>query len=248
MFPKYFLVGMIILFSGVVFGQSETPEKKRGITLGFGLRTFLVNDEIGSNLNYQGNALSLHIQHDVIKANHARDFNFFLATPNIENEFNQNVLDGVSLSLDYHWRFRLKLQLPLQVKWYLGPYLKTTAFARTFNFDINQVEISTGDVYGTIGASSLMFKELNNDRYLSLAIQAPMLTYMINREFIGSSTREWMLPDRFADYQFRLTYADKILKAVDWIVAYQYQLVVIDRSTRVGHEGHLFETGLKFTY
>lgn len=248
MYLKSFFVVVAILFASTAFGQSEKPEKKRGITLGFGLRTFLINDEIGSNLNYRGSALSLHIQHDVFKADKAREFNFLLATPNVQNDFNGNVLDGVSVSLDFHWRHRLNLPLPWDIQWYLGPYLKTQGFARTFNFETNGVEVNTGDVFGSIGLSSLMRKELKNEKYALFSVTGPLGTYMINREFIGSTTREWMFPDRFADYQIRLAVFGKTLKAAEWMIAYQYQVTVIDRASRVGYEGHLFETGLKFTY
>lgn len=248
LYLKSFFIALAILLTSEVLGQSDKPQKKRGITLGFGLRTFLINDEVGSNLNYQGNGFSLHIQHDVISEKYARDFNVFLITGNIGNDFNHNTLDGVFLSVDYHWRFRMSANLPWKVKWFLGPYGKGAGFARNFNFNTNRVEVTTGDVFGSIGVSSLMQKELSKDRYLELGFTIPLLTYMINREFIGSTTTEWMFSNRFADYQMKFTYADKILKAVEWIIAYQYQLVIIDRSTRVAHEGHLFETGLKFTF
>ncbi|MDW3194102.1 MAG: hypothetical protein R8G66_17135 [Cytophagales bacterium] len=245
---KHLLLALIVFFSGEVSAQSDPPEKKRGITLGFGLQTFLVNDEIGSNLNYNGNALSLHIQHDVYKKRQSRAFNFFLVTPNIENDFNNNVLDGVSIALDFHWRYQMNMKLPWDLVWYIGPYAKAQGFARTYNFETNGVEINTGEVFGTIGLSSLMRKELTNEKYLLFAVRGPVATYMINREFIGSTTREWMFPDRFADYQLRLSLFGKTLKAAEWMVAYQYQITVIDRASRVGYEGHLFETGLKFTY
>ncbi len=248
MYLKPFFIVIAILFAYSAFGQSDKPEKKRGIMLGFGLRTFLINDEIGSNLNYQGSALSLHIQHDVYKADKAREFNFFLATPNIQNDFNRNVLDGVAVALDFHWRHQLNLKLPWNTAWYLGPYLKVQGFGRTFNFETNLVEVNTGDAFGSIGLSSLMRKALKKEKYVLLTLRGPIATYMINREFIGSTTQEWMFPDRFADYQFRLALFGKTLKAAEWMIAYQYQITVIDRASRVGYEGHLFETGLKFTY
>ena len=248
LYLKIGYVALAILLTGELLGQSDAPEKKRGITLGFGFQTFLINDEIGSNLNYQGNALSIHIQHDLFKQNQARAFNFFLATPNIGNDFNRNVLEGISVALDLHWRYRLNLKLPWGFIWFIGPYFKAQGFGRTYNFETNGVEISTGDLFGTIGLSSVMRKELASDKYLLFSARGPMATYMINREFIGSTTREWMFPDRFADYQLRLAMFGKTLKAVEWMIAYQYQVTIIDRASRVGYEGHLFETGLKFTY
>lgn len=248
LYLKSFFIAVALLLAGASFGQTDKPVKKRGIMLGFGLRTFLINDEIGSNLNYRGGALSMHIQHDVFNKDQAREFNFFLATPNIQNDFNRNVLDGVSIALDFHWRYRLNVPLPWNIEWYLGPYFKTQGFARNYNFETNHVEVNTGDVFGSLGLSSLMRKTLNNGKYMLFSVTGPIGTYMINREFIGSTTRDWMFPDRFADYQVRLALFGKTLKAAEWMIAYQYQVTVIDRASRVGYEGHLFETGLKFTY
>lgn len=245
---KYLLIVLIIFLSIVVHGQSDPPTKKRGITLGLGFQTFLINDEIGSNLNYQGNALSVHIQHDVYKKDQARAFNFFLATPNIENNFNRNVLDGVAIALDFHWRYKLNIKLPWDMAWYIGPYLKSQGFARTYNFETNGIEINMGEGFGTLGLSSLIRKEFAKEKYLLFSFRGPLATYMINREFIGSTTRDWMFPDRFADYQIRLALFGKTLKAAEWMLAYQYQVTVIDRASRVAYEGHLIETGLKFTY
>lgn len=248
MYLKFFLILLVLIWSKLALGQVEKLEKSRGITLGLGLRTFLVNDEVGSNLNYRGSAFSLHVRHDVLTDKQSRVFGVFMAAPNISNQFNANIMKGVVLSVNYDWRFRIRLKMPWDMAWYLGPHVKVSVFARTFQFETNGVEITTGDVFGTIGVSSMMRKNLKKEKYLLFSFRAPIATYMINREFIGSSTQEWMFPDRFADYQVRLAWFGKTLKSAEWMLAYQYQVVIIDRATRVGYEGHLFETGLRFTF
>ena len=217
--------------------------------VGLGLRTFLVNDEIASNLNFNGSALSLHGAYEVLTKKQNREFHALFASPNLSNDFNNHHLDGVFISFDFHWRFKIGVDLPWGVKWYLGPYARVQGFSRTFHLSSVDLVVENNDSFTSLGLSSLFQKSWSDDKIIRMLFAAPVWTYINSRQDrSGMYTSEWMFPDRFADYQFRVAFIKKGLKAVNFFLAYQYNIVIEDRDTRISYGGHLFETGLKFLF
>lgn len=245
------LIIFAIIFSvsyGFAIGQDSNESKESGIAVGLGPRTFLVSEEIVSGFNFSGSALSVHLAYNVLTDKQSRDFNLYFASPNLSTETNNNVLDGVIVNFDYHWRFRLKIPLPLDIKWYVGPYGRVQGFSRTFERVSGVQVIETNDSFYSLGVSSNMVKKWGARRQVQLLISAPILTYVYNKEYLASFSSEWLLPDRFADHQLRLAYQQTFLKAASFFVAYQYNIVIEERASRIAYGGHIFETGLMFSF
>lgn len=234
---------LILLLQGYyAFAQTDhDPEKSIGI--GLGLQTFLVNDEIGSNLNYSGGALSAHAFFTKLKEQTASSIHLYFSSPDLSNNFNNNGLAGIFGSLDYRLGFRVP-STPV----YLGPYAKIGGYTRTFQYRSNGLEIDSGDAFASLGLSALWVHSFPKEHRIQVSGSIPLLSFVVNREFAGSTTEELISLRRFWDYHFRIQYDTPSKGPVQLFVAYTFWFFSLDRVTRVKYGSNFFELGLQINF
>ncbi|MGI9545307.1 MAG: hypothetical protein ACR2MX_18735 [Cyclobacteriaceae bacterium] len=227
-----------------LFGQeAEAFPKTRTIGLQLGAQSFLLNDEIGSNLNYSGSAFAAALTYQASENKKRQAISLRYASPTITNDFNSSQIEGLLVMVDYSFQKKVTHFSSIQSDLYLGPYVRFQGFDRTFNFDRNTGSKDTGEVFGSVGLSTSLAKNFGAKNRFDASVGIPVLSYIFSREFTGSFTNEFLWVNRLVDYRFQLDYQRKLQGNWSFQAGYGFNYYHADRTNDVNYGSHLFLVG-----
>ena len=240
------LLIFFVLIPAQLLGQeSSLIIKEKTIGLRLGWQKFLLNDEIGSNLNYSGGAFTAALSYQAVDNKKKKQtINLQYASPKMTNDFNDSQLDGLFVMVDYSYQKNVTHFSAIQSELYLGPYIRFQGFDRTFTFDRNSGLKDTGEVFGSIGLGAALCRSFGTKDHLEATASIPILSYIFSREFTGSFTNEFLWVNRLVDYHFLLDYQRRLEGKWSFRANYGFKYYLADRTNDVKYGSHLFLVGL----
>ncbi|MEM9674721.1 MAG: hypothetical protein ACFB15_04500 [Cyclobacteriaceae bacterium] len=234
----------------MLIGQSSKPllaEKEKFIGIGVGIQRMSVNDEIGSNLTYTGAAATWLLSYATVDTTRLHTLNLRYARTSFTNDLSEGRADGTQLSLRYQYQPKLLRFNRLDANLYLGPYLSFNAFPRSFLYSPYSVTTDTGDFFGSVGLSGTLIKPISVRTFVQASMSVPVISYLLSREFTGSTTQDWAFINQLIDYRFSISYIRALSEKWVFRTDYNFLYYQADRVNDVTYGGHrlLFGLGIR---
>lgn len=250
---RYFSLSLtfisVIFFHQKLAGQpskSLLKEKEKIVTLALGPQRLLLDDEIGSNLSYIGTGTVWLLRYGTIDSIRQHTISLHYTHTDFTNDLSEGIVESIQLSLRYQYQRKLLRLHRLGSSLYVGSYLKFGAFSRSYMYSSYPVTVDTGDLFGSIGLSSSIVKPINRHSFMQIKMSIPVVSYVVSREFVGSTIPEWMSINRLIDYRFGITYTQTLSKKWVFCADYHFLLYRVDRANDVTYGGHRLVLGLGF--
>jgi len=241
------LITATIFFPRMLMGQSSKPllaEKERFIEIGVGIQRMSLNDEIGSNLTYAGTAATWLLSYTTVDTTRLHALNLRYARTSFTNDLSEGTASVTQLSLRYQYQPQLLRLNRLDANLYLGPYLSFNAFPRSYFFSPSSITTDTGDLFGSVGLSGTLIKPISVRAFVQASMSVPIISYLLSREFTGSTTQEWAFINQLIDYRFSISYIRALSEKWVFRTDYYFLYYQVDRVNDVTYGGHRLIFGL----
>ncbi len=233
-----FLGLLTIPFIG--FGQS--PE--RNISFSLGYKHYLINDEIGSNLNYSGSTVPFLIDYRAKKRG-TNIWRLRYDQSSLGNNFNESsTLTGYNGALEYHHLRSIEDWTPFGTDIEIGPSLKGLGFVR--EYQIGRLDNTTGEVATSLGFSLSARKALNDRHSISTFVNVSMISLLLSSEHNGYGVIKVYPLGKQIDYNFQLQYSRSINERVRFQALYLFRYFDLNRWNDVTFGSHTIALGLNF--
>lgn len=228
----------------LIAGSADSVLREKVVGVRVGFQHFLLNDEIGSNLNYSGTGFSFQGGFDIRNSGSIHSMLLAYSSPQLHNDFNESVIDGRLGVLDYSYSRQVNRKAVTSSRLYFGPYLRLKVFQRPGV--VANVNTQTGDYFASVGVRGFLLTQLGSVRRLTIAAGSSLVSYLVNREYVGSFTNDILYAHKLIDYEFELSYIRQLNRSVCVRYSYAFNFYYVDRSNDVKYGSHMALIGLQF--
>lgn len=190
---KYIFILLLYLFFVPLLNAQEKP-KESYFGLGLGLQSRTFKDQIVTQSTYQGTSFFLSLQHQKIKGNTLRYFEFEGSIGSVKtDEFDRDQAGGKFLapSVSSFWNeieYRHLFLLSDRPKgdWFLGPAAYHLLHLRIGpRWDNSQLNYEIGGGLKAEGAYRRPLRVIKKDALLQIGLQVPLIGYILRPSYAG---------------------------------------------------------------
>ncbi|MEO1055103.1 MAG: hypothetical protein AAFX87_30995 [Bacteroidota bacterium] len=245
---KLYTALLLVLIAFNAAAQLSDSVSTSSLDVRTGWRHYLLNDEIGSNLNYAGSSAPIFLAYSKSKKARLREWQLIYDAPTLSNTFNESFLDGAFVLIQYGQLFKTSWLSKKNLSVQLGGNLKSVLFVRNFNVVRSGFDNTTGESASSLNLHGRLIKSFNAKHTFVYDLQIALVGYVYGTQFNGSGTGDLLTLDTLTDISNSLSYQIRLGDVVDFLVQYNFRYYQHQRVNTVEYGTQEILAGLKFKF